>query len=123
MFKIFTNVWPVNYRAKAAEFIKQYIINLLTSTEVKTPASFDYRDVVGLMLLDQSDRLQESLQKHGVKNRIGLFFNTQPNYYGWTLIVESGKARGSINPLVSKFFQWEKAETQSILSFNEMLNM
>lgn len=123
MYKIFTNVWPVNYRVKVTEFTNQYINNLLAFTNVKTPASFDYRDVVNLMLLDQSDRLQESLKKHCVKNKIGLFFNPQRNYFGWTLIIESDNARSSINLLVSKFFQWDRVEAQNILSFKEMLNM
>lgn len=120
MAKIFINVWPENCRVKVSEFTKEYVDFLLEFTQVKTSPSFDPNDVVDLMLLDQADRLQMFMRLHGVETKVGLLFSPQRNYFGWTLVIENDDARSSINPRVSKFFCWDRIESQNILKFDEL---
>lgn len=120
MTRIFINVWPENYKVKVSKFDNEYVEFLLALTEVKTSPSFDTNDVVDLMLLDQAHRLQMFMWIHGVKSNVGLIFRSQRNYYGWNLIIDDDNKCGSINPLVSKFFCWDRMESQSILKFNEL---
>lgn len=120
MTKIFINVWPENYKVKVSEFDNEYVEFLLALTDVKTSPSFDPNDVVDLMLLDQAHRLQMFMWVHGVKSKVGLIFRPQRNYFGWNLIIDDDNKCGSINPLVSKFFCWDRMESQSILKFSEL---
>ncbi len=123
MCKIFINVWPDNYRTKTSDFTREYLDSLLINTEVKTASSFNRDDVVNLMLLDQADKLQKYLKEHKVNNQIGLLYSPARNYLGWTLIIECNNANGSINPIVGKFFFWDRIESQNILSFDEIIEM
>ncbi len=118
--KIFVNVWPVDYKVKVSYFTKEYVSFLLDFTQIQTSTSFDPNDVVDLMLLDQAHRLQMFMWIHRVKSRVGIIFRPQRNYFGWTLIIEDDNKCDSINPLVSKFFCWDRMETQSILKFEEL---
>ena len=120
MAKIFINVWPENCRVKVSEFTKEYVDFLLEFTQVKTSPSFDPNDVVDLMLLDQADRLQMLMRLHRIESKMGLLFNPQRNYFGWTLVIENDDACSFINPLVSKFFCWDRIESQNILKFDEL---
>lgn len=122
MTKVFINVWPDNYRTKTSEFTSEYISRLLADTEVETSSSFDRNDVVNLMLLDQANKLQRCLKEHGADNRICLLFSPMRNYLGWTLFIECDHKNGSINPIVGKFFHWDRIESQKLLSFNELTN-
>lgn len=63
------------------------------------------------------------MQLHGLNGRVGLVEKLSKNYPGWTLIIEADNVKGSINLLVGKFFGWDKIESQSILTFYEILEM
>ncbi len=123
MNKIFTNVWPEKYVRATQEFSEEYIKKLLKYTDVELTDAFNSNNVVSLILLDQASDMQEFMQQHGINGRVGLAHNLSYYYPGWTLIVEADYVKGSINPLVSKFFRWERIESQSILSFDEIMEM
>lgn len=123
MIKIFTNIWPEKYVTTKQEFSEDYVKKLLQCTEVETTDAFDSNDVFSLIFLDQASDVQEFMQQHGLNGRVGLVYNLSHNYPGWTLLVETGYVKGSINTLISKFFRWERIESQSILSFDEVIEM
>lgn len=123
MIKIFTNVWPNKYLRTRQEFSEEFVNKLITHTNVETTDAFDSNDGVSLMLLDQADEMQEFMQLHNLNGRIGLIYNLSHAYPWWSLVVDADSGRGSINLLVSKFFRWDRAESQSILSFDEIMKM
>lgn len=123
MIKIFSNVWPEKYVTTKQEFTEDYIKKLLECSDVELTDTFDSNDVVSLILLGQASDMLEFMQQHGLYGRVGLVYNLSHYYPGWTLVVETGYVKGSINTLVSKFFCWERIESQSILSFDEILEM
>ena len=90
-------------------------------TDVETSIAFDENDVTNLCVLNVADKLYECLREHDIEGRIGIIYNYSRNYLGWLLIVDTDNVKGSINPLVAKFFNWERIESQSILSFNELM--
>lgn len=105
--------------AKVSDLSKEFVEKLLQQTSVETNIAFDANDTISLIVLDTADNLMESLEMHNVEARIGIVYNYKRNYPGWLLIVETENIQGSINPFVAKFFNWERIETQNILSFNE----
>lgn len=123
MIKIFTNVWPEKYITIKQEFSEEYIKKLIECTDVEITDTFNSNDVVSLILLDQATNMQEFMRQHGLNGRVGLVYNLSHYYPGWTLLVETRYVKGSINTLVSKFFRWERIESQSILSFDEVIEM
>lgn len=123
MIKIFTNIWPEKYVITKQEFSEDYVKKLLQCTEVEITDAFDSNDVVSLIFLDQASNVHEFMQQHGLNGRVGLVYNLSHYYPGWTLLVETGYVKGSINTLISKFFRWERIESQSILSFDEVIEM
>lgn len=123
MIKIYTNVWPNKYVRTRQEFSEEYVKKLLECSDVELTDAFDSNDAISLILLDQASDMQEFMQQHGLYGRVGLVSNLSHYYPGWTLIVETNYVKGSINPLVSKFFHWERIESQSILSFDEVIEM
>lgn len=123
MIKIFTTVWPHKYLRPKQEFSKEFVNKLIANTDVETTTAFDSNDAIGLILLDQADSMQEFMRLNGLNGRVGLIYNLSYPYPGWTLIVETDIVRGSNNLLVSKFFRWDRIESQSILSFDEILDM
>lgn len=123
MIKIFSNVWPEKYVNTKQEFTEEYVKKLLECSDVELTDVFDSNDAFSLILLDQASDMQEFMQQHGLNARVGLAHNLSHYYPGWTLIVETGYVKGSINTLVSKFFRWERIESQSILSFDEIIEM
>lgn len=123
MIKIFSNVWPEKYVTTKQDFTEDYVKKLLECTDVELTDTFDSNDVASLILLDQASDMQKFMQQHGLNGRVGLVYNLSRYYPGWTLIVETGYVKGSINPLVSKFFRWERIESQNILSFDEIIEM
>lgn len=123
MIKIFTNVWPNKYLKTRQEFSEEFVNKLMTHTNVETTDAFAPNDAVSLILLDQADEMQEFMQLHDLNGRIGLIYNLSHAYPWWSLIVDTDSGKGSINLLVSKFFRWDRIESQSILSFDEILEM
>lgn len=123
MIKIFSNVWPEKYVTTKQEFSEEYVKKLIEYSDVETTDAFDSNNVVSLILFDQASDMQEFMQQHGLNGRVGLVYNLSYHYPGWTLIVETGHVKGSINTIVSNFFRWERIESQSILSFDEILEM
>lgn len=123
MIKIFTNVWPNKYLKTRQEFSEEFVNKLMTHTNVETTDAFAPNDAVSLILLDQADEMQEFMQLHNLNGRVGLIYNLSQAYPWWSLIVDTDSGRGSINLLVSKFFRWDRVEFQSILSFDEILEM
>ncbi len=123
MIKIFTNVWPNKYVRAQQEFSEEFVNKLVTNTDVETTDAFNSNDAVSLMLLDQADEMKEFMQLHNLNGRVGLIYNLSHAYPWWTLVVDTDSGRGSINLLVSKFFRWDRVESQSILSFDEILEM
>lgn len=123
MIKIFTNVWPNKYLRPRQEFSEEFVNKLMTHTNVETTDAFASNDAVSLILLDQADEMQEFMQLHNLNGRVGMIYNLSHTYPGWSLVVDTDSGRGSINLLVSKFFRWDRIESQSILSFDEILEM
>lgn len=123
MIKIFSNVWPEKNVTTNMEFSEEYVNKLLECSDVETTDAFDSNDVVSLILLDQASDMHKFMQQHCLNGRVGLACNLSHYYPSWTLIVETAYVKGSINTLVSKFFRWERIESQSILSFDEILEM
>lgn len=123
MIKIFSNIWPERYIITRQEFSEEHVKKLIEYSDVETTDTFDSTDVVSLIFLDQASNMQEFMRQHGLYGRIGLIYNLSRYYASWTLVVETGYVKGSINTLVSKFFRWERIESQSILSFDEILEM
>lgn len=123
MIKIFANVWPNKYTRVCREFSEEYINKLLTYTDVETTMAFDTNCVISLILLDQANDMQDFMEMHNLNGRVGLIDSLSYIYPGWTLVIETDTTRGSINMLVSKFFRWDRIESQSVLSFDEILEM
>ena len=123
MIKIFTNVWPNKYLRTKQEFSEEFVNKLMTHTNVETTDAFAPNDAVSLILLDQADEMQEFMQLHNLNGRVGLIYNLSQTYPWWSLVVDTDNGRGSINLFVSKFFRWDRVESQSILSFDEILEM
>ena len=123
MIKIFTNVWPNKYLKTRQEFSEEFVNKLMTHTNVETTDAFAPNDAVSLLLLDQADEMQEFMQLHNLNGRVGWIFYLSLAYPWWSLIVDTDSGKGSINLLVSKFFRWDRIESQSILSFDEILEM
>ncbi len=67
--------------------------------------------------------MQDFMETHGLNGRVGLIYNLSYTYPGWTLIIETDTSKGSINMLVRKFFRWDRIESQSVPSFDEILEM
>lgn len=123
MIKIFTNVWPNKYTRVNQEFSEEYLNKLLANTDVETTMAFDTNCVISLILLDQANDMQDFMEMHNLNGRVGIIYNLSYAYPGWTLIIETDTSKGSINMLVSKFFRWDRIESQSVLSFDEILEM
>lgn len=119
--KLFINVWPEKTLALTSEFTEEYVKELIKLTDVETSIAFDADDAISLLVLNAADKLLECFREHDIDGQVGIIFNYSRNYPGWLLIVETDNLKGSINPLVAKFFNWERIESQSILSFNEFL--
>lgn len=120
MIKLFINVWPQESKTTASDFTKEYVDKLLKLTDVETTIAFDDNDSMSLIVLDAADNLLDSFQMHNLDARVGIVHDYSRNYPGWMLVVETENIQGSINPLVARFFNWERIETQNILSFNEL---
>lgn len=120
MNKLFIDVRPERLLALTSKFTKDYVKQLIELTDVETSIAFDENDLTNLLVLNAADMLHECLREHDIDGRVGIIFNYSRNYPGWLLIVETDNIKGSINPLVAKFFNWERIESQSILSFNEL---
>lgn len=123
MIHLFINVWPEYSHLRHSEFTPEYVKKLFLYTEVATNQSFDNDDVVDLLVLDAANNLLTSLHDHGVRCRVGVTYDFSHNYPGWTLLVDTDYTGGTINPLVSKFFRWERTEAQDIMSFNELMEL
>lgn len=123
MIKIFTNVWPNQYTKVTQEFSVEYINKLIDNTDIETTMAFDTNDPISLILLDQADEMQEFMLMHNLNGRVGIIYNLSYAYPGWTLIIKTDTTRDSINMLVSKFFRWDRIESQSVLSFDEILEI
>lgn len=123
MIHLFINVWPTDLQVSLSDFTPEYVKKLVLFTDVATNLSFDNDDVVDLLVLEGANRLLTSMHDHGVQCRVGVTYDFSHNYPGWTLIVETDYVKDSINPLVSIFFRWERIESQSILSFDELIEM
>lgn len=121
MINLFINVWPEVSHVRHSEFTLEYVKNLVLFTEVATNLSFDNDDVVDLLVLYAANNLLISLHDHGVQCCVGVTYDFSHNYPGWTLLVDTDYIGGKINPLVSKFFRWERTESQDLLSFNELM--
>lgn len=121
MIKLFIDVRPKRDLLCTANFTEESIKKLLTLTEVETNFSFDTEDTVSFMVLSAADLLKQCFNEHDIDARVGIIYNYSPNYPGWLLVFESGYIEGSINPLIAKFFSWDKIEKQQILSFNEVM--
>lgn len=123
MKKIFIHVWPENVLATKALFTEEEVQKLLKLTDVAITDTFDASDAISIVLLNQADLLQESMIDHGIVSKVGLLFRRSPNYHGWNLIIETDAIKGSINPLVSNFFSWDRVESQSVMSFDELMEL
>lgn len=123
MIHLFIDVWPEDSHVCHSEFTPEYVKKLVLYTEVATNQSFDNDDVVDLLVLDAANNLLTSLHDHGVRCCVGVTYDFSHNYPGWTLLVDTDYVGGSINPLVSKFFRWERTEAQDIMSFNELMEL
>lgn len=119
--KLFTNVWPDGKLAITSEFTEDYVKKLIELTDVERSIAFDDNDIVSLLVLNAADKLLECLREHDIDGRVGIIYNYSTNYPGWLLIVDTDNVKGSINPLVAKFFNWERIESQSILSLSELM--
>lgn len=123
MKRIYSNVWPVNYITGIAEWTGEYLTKLLNLTPVKTNKSFDSQSAIDLLLLDQTDEMQEFMMLRSMEVKVGLTYRHSPNYAGWNLVVATDSDGVSIDILVSKFFAWTNAENDNLLSFNELLEL
>lgn len=123
MIHLFINVWPTDLQVSLSDFTPEYVKKLFLFTDVATNLSFDNDDVVDLLVLEGANRLLTSMHDHGVQCRVGVTYDFSHNYPGWTILVDADYVGGTINPLVSKFFRWEKTESQCILSFNELMEI
>ena len=122
MTKLFIDVWPQSHLLSTNEFTEDFIKKLLTLTDVETNIAYDEKDVISLVLLNAADNLKESMNLHEIDGNVGLIYNLSSNYSGWLLIVDAKNMKGSINPLVSKFFTWDRIESQNILTFDELMS-
>lgn len=123
MIKLFIDVRLNNYMRSAKHFTEKFVSELVNMTNVKTSIVFDENDVVSLMLLDQADNMLEFMRMHRFEPDVELIYNLSPNYPGWLLLVDTCGVTGSINPIVSKFFRWNRIESQSLLTLDEFLEM
>lgn len=119
--KLFIDVRPERTLALTSEFNDEYVNRLLKHTEVETTILFNEDDTIGLIVLNAADKLRECLLNHGLNARVGIIHNYSQNYPGWLLIVDTDNVTGSINPLVAQFFNWERIESQSVLTLDEIL--
>lgn len=119
--KIFIKVWPDSTCCLKSEFTENNVKTLLKHTKVKTIHSFDQGDAISMIMLKAADKLLGSLVKYGIDARIGLIQNYSRNYPGWTLIVKTDDAESNINPMVARFFSWDRFESRSIIPFEDFM--
>ena len=91
------------------------------TTEVEFTEPLDFNDVVSMMFLDRADRLLRSLKEMDIKARVGVSYGYSNKYPQWTLIVETENMNGVIHPLVARFFNWDRIESNSVLSLDKIL--
>lgn len=121
MIKLFTNIWPERQLITTAEFTEDYVKKLLDLSRVETSILFDENKLFNLIMLSIATDLYDYLAEHNINSRVGIIENYSRNYPGWMLILEVDNIPGTINPLVAKYFNWDRIETQSILSFDELI--
>lgn len=119
--KLYIDVRPERTLAQMSEFNEEYVEKLLKFTEVETSIAFDENDTISLIVLNAVHKLLQCLREHGIDGRIGVIYNYSNNYPGWLLIVDTDNVRGSINPLVAQYFNWDRFESQSILTLDEII--
>lgn len=120
MIKIYIDVKSEHPNLLKHDRTPEEIEELFTRSEVVTDDYF-CKDDYSLFILDTAKHLASELEMNGIQCRVGVAYDYHYNYPGWTLFVEVDYVKGSINPVVSKFFRWKRIETQSILSFGELL--
>lgn len=124
MIKLYINSWPNDRYLPPASQDPESVKRLLTSTDVETDMFFDPTDEVDIAFLNAADDLLHAFCMRNVNVKIGLRKNIAYNYNypGHLLIIVLENVRGSINPIVSKFFSWDRTETQEILTFDELMS-
>ena len=119
MIKLFVNAYFRRPKVKTSEFDEEYVARLF-ETDVRIDSDFNHNDVISLLMLDSAKRLLDSMRSHGVEGKVGLAYNYGSGYIGWLLIVDTDNR--SINPLVAKYFYWDRIESHDILTFEEITN-
>lgn len=119
MLKFFVNSYFAGEKVSVREFNDNYIAKLLSS-DVYTDRNFDCNDIVCLLMLDSAVCLLEILRAHSIDARVALRYNYGCGYLGWLLVVETDNR--AITPIVSRFFSWNRIESQDVLSFEEIID-
>ena len=117
MIKLYVNAYFRKPKVKTSEFNESYVSKLF-ETDVTIDSDFARNDVISLLMLDSANRLIDSMRSHGVEGKVGLTYNYGSGYLGWLLIVDTDNR--SINPLVAKYFSWDRIESHDILTFEEI---
>lgn len=121
MIKLFIDARPHRHLLHCSDFTEESMKKLITLTDVETNIAFDDNDSISLAVLSAADLLLQYLNGHDLGARVGIIYDYSPNYPGWLLVVETSHIDGSMNPLVAKFFSWDRTENQQLLSFNEIM--
>lgn len=122
MIKLFVNIWPENFDVSISDFTEEYTTKLALFTDVEVRDEFVSNDVWSLLLLEVADKLMMQFLERGIKCRMGLILNYSPDYPGWMLVLQHDNTRHSVNPLVAKFFGWNRVESQKLLTFDEIMD-
>lgn len=83
--------------------------------------NFDPEDSVNAQMLIAASKLESELNDLKVWYRMGVYYSQCHQYYGWKLVFEITSKSSQVQPLISKYFNWDKIESQDRVDFNNLM--
>lgn len=120
MLKLYVNSWPQRDILTLQEFETTNFHQLLKSTEVEVVGEFDFNDAIRCMFLLVLDKLCRELKERDIHARVGFTYGHGYRYNGWLVVVET---RGNILPILCRYFEYNRQETQDQVTFEELMNL
>lgn len=118
MKKMFINVWPNgNNQLSLEEFIPKYSDCEFENPEFRYTDKLNKESAIDVLMLSNIDRMITNLKSHNVDVEIRLTHSSHPTYNGYLMYIKSNVNTGNINPIVAKFFTWERIEHQDVMKY------
>ena len=117
MTKIYCNVVPRPGYLYLDDIQQKIVYDTVANTPVKIQEGLVFEDVTVALQIQLADILYKILEKHNPDVRVGLIYSPQGAYHGFSLVIETNH---QVNPIVNKFYSWEKIESQSLIEFDEL---